>query len=93
MNPTRNAQALLELRAIDPEAFVEDDQVLRDAALRLGESVAALPSTAPPVIETGEAALSSVAADADDAGDVPLAIEMRVSDTLAEIDQLLRDTQ
>ncbi len=106
VDPGRNAAAVATLDTMDISPLPQGDRALRTAALRLGQAVADLPEPTPPVIPVGAPSLpavvagepiptfgptllSAVAASPPEE-DEPSAIESRVSDTLAEIDALLR---
>lgn len=108
VDPGRNAAAVATLDTMDVSPLPQGDRVLRTAALRLGQAVADLPEPTPPIIPAGAPALPSVVAGEaiptfgptllsavaapPPEEDEPSAIESRVSDTLAEIDALLRNS-
>ncbi|GAB5375588.1 MAG: hypothetical protein AcusKO_20500 [Acuticoccus sp.] len=106
VDPGRNDAAVETLGALDVAGLPQDDQVLRTAALRLGQAVGKLPEPAPPAppesliapdIASAEAVagnlpalLATAAPVPPEVEDEPSAVELQVRATLADIDALLR---
>lgn len=102
VDPERNDAAITALDTIDDTPLPDGDKALRTAALRLGQAVADLPPAADPAapanlagaeLARGPVAYGPSFADiALTQEDEPSAIEERVTQTLAEIDAILRSS-